>query len=952
MDNQESKLQILYNISLKIGTSLNLYEMLRTALAGYIRELDCITGIIYRLGANEKAGSDSEMIFSIPYALIGKSYIPQIERFIPSHFTDKELEVYRKRLPLKEVNRKNQFFTIMNLQDFGFLMLVKKDAFIEDDMIERLKVLNSKLSHACLDCVNNSGLEESEFRYRQQQELLPEMLCELDKEGVVTFANNYSLEKMGYTNQDILNGLSIFSLIHADQHEDLRKNLASSLNSDKLPPREYIAVKRDGTVFPSLVYTNRIVKNNRAEGLIGVMVDISGLKENEKKLEQNLRQQELLSEIALELNCVDNVEGRINSVLDKIGNHTGVSRVYIFEDSQDGLETSNTFEWCNAGIKPQRDQLQRLRYEAFPSWKGLLLTQGRVYFENISILPEDLKSFLEQLDIKSIVVYPVYVHEKYFGFIGYDECSHTKSWNRSELELLRAISGIIGNTFERKIMQKSILDERDRANDANRAKSEFLANMSHEIRTPMNAILGFSEALYHKLDSVQHRKMIESVLSSGNLLLSLLNDILDLSKIEAGKLDISLQPVDLLNILDEIKLLFDDKARKSGIKIYISASENFPSQLILDDIRIRQVIFNLVGNAVKFTHNGFVRIKVFFNQKNPESGELVLQVEDSGIGIPESQQELIFESFRQQSGQSNRVYGGIGLGLAISRKLVEKMNGVLSVSSKEGEGSIFVVTLPDVAVGASGPGKTGLSGFSDNIIFKNSSILVVDDVSSNVEALQNLLAVAGLNISSAENGEEALIILESLVPDIILVDIRLPGMSGYELAERIKSDPGLSGVPVIAFTASVFNTGKIESSGLFDALLLKPASRFDLLKLLSRFLEYEFAAVELTAGKEDQLNIATIEEPPEGTVQAIAGMLRDRLIRKFEIIRDQFILFRIEEFAEGLREISAIYDYVWLRQYSERIMHELEMVDLDSLRDTLNFFPAFYEKILRLSETS
>ena len=474
-------------------------------------------------------------------------------------------------------------------------------------------------------------------------------------------------------------------------------------------------------------------KTGKALRIVGTQIDITEKKNNELKIQQNYRQEELLTEIAFELNSLALFEDRINIVLSKIGNHTGVSRVYIFEDDEGGLSTSNTFEWSNTEITPQKDELQGVPYELIPSWKKILLKEGRVYSENIKQLPSDLVDILEPQDIKSIVVYPLFVNGSYFGFIGFDECNRDISWPKSQLELLKTVSGIIANAFERKIFEESLskseaknrailesipdllfhLDsngkflnyktgsvieagmppeffigknvrdifsedvarkmleaiqyclsdnkcnfeysmnvhgrqdefearlaklnkseviavirnvserkeyerkltvERDKANQANQAKSEFLANMSHEIRTPMNAILGFSEALYNKSESIQEKKLIKSILSGGNLLMSLLNDILDLSKIEAGKLELSPQPVDLIHVVKEIKTLFKDKAEKKHISLEVKKNNNFPATLRLDEIRIKQILFNLVGNAINFTHEGFVKVELSFKK--------------------------------------------------------------------------------------------------------------------------------------------------------------------------------------------------------------------------------------------------------------------------------------------------------------------------------------------------
>ncbi len=1224
-----------YDIAMKVGGSLNLYEMLKSSLNAYLKRLNCITGIVYRVERTGNSVFRSEMIFSIPYALVTKDAYREIKKLVPGNFTENDLINYRTRLPLKGKAEKQFYFHIMILGEFGFLVLIRQKAFLGPEIISLLEEVNDKLATACIACINNAALEESEQRYRHQQELLPEMLCETNLDGIITYATPYALERMGYTAEDLKKGINIMDLFHTEDHKRLLRNFVVSQNEEKIPSHEYTLVQKNGISFPVLVYTNRLLKNNKADGLISIIVDITDLRENEKKLElyterlelallgsdaglwdwnittgevyhsekwcsmlgyrvseiefdrdawqklvhpddlliaeealnnhlnnkspmyraeyraktktgewkwildtgrvtkrdtsgnalravgthtdisdrkynevftkiiqdisfklnklvtlddtlkycleaaivyssmdcgciyiedeirggftlsqnngmpsdyikkrdhfaprshdskiihagkpvysfgniisydikvlailpviyldksigclhiaslsiekisdfsrsviekiashlgsfivqarhedklrqtkkeneralqQNLKRQELLSEVALELNSREDFEKRIQTILQRIGNNIGVSRVYISEDSKDGMGTYKTFEWCNKNIQPQKNRLQGLSYESIPSWKSILFEKGRLYSEDISELPMDIRSILEPGNIKSIVAYPMFAKGRFFGFIGFDNCSR-KSWSKSELELLRTFSGIISNAYERKMMEQSIIDERDKANNANNAKSEFLANMSHEIRTPMNAILGFSEALFHKLDSAQHKKMLKSVLSSGNLLLSLLNDILDLSKIEAGKLEISLQPIDLKNILQEIKLLFNDKAGEKGIEINIFYDCKPRGFLLLDEIRIKQVIFNLVGNAIKFTHEGYVNLRVTYHLNTEKSGDLTIDVEDTGIGIPESQQTLIFEAFRQQSGQSNRIYGGIGLGLAISKRLVEKMNGKITVMSEEGKGSVFKVSLPGIEISASGTAKKETDNFINRVEFEKAGILIVDDVSLNIEAIENLITPEGFKITSAASGEEALEILNHYTPDLILLDIRLPGKSGYEVSGEIKSNPRLSSIPIVAFTASVFSTEKIESAGTFDGFLIKPVTKNDLLLQFVKFLKYR---LKPTDQYDEQLNLtATGKITGELLLNLplIKTTLEEIMMPVWGGIKDQLVLFRIEEFARELKKIAIEFGFKYLITYSQRLEDELEIVDLEAIRVTLNDFPRIIDTI-------
>ncbi len=927
----------LYETALKIGTSLQLYEMLKIALGAYVKMLKCSTGIVCRVYPSGN-GYQTEMIFSIPYAIIVKEDFRKMEKLVPAGFTAREWTDFKQKLPLIDRYSSDQFYHIMELENFGLILFITDGKVIDREDLEKLDGVNRKLAVAGTACIIHEQLRESENRYRVKQELLPEMMFETDMNGIVTYTNNFTMDKIGISEDDISKGFNILNTIHRDDRKLFRKLIEDKPHSGKVNPVELRVMKKDGSSFPAMIYANYLKKNREYAGLIGFITDIT-------EIQKNYRQQELLSEIALELNSLEDFSTRINTILKNIGLHTGVSRTYIFEDSADGLVTNNTYEWCNKDIKPHIEVLQRIPYEIIPSWKKLLFEKGMVYSENISRLPADLRGLLEPQGTKSIIVFPLYVKGSFFGFTGFDECVRYKKWDRSEIELLKTISGIIANAYERKVMEQSIIEERDRAQDANRAKSEFLANMSHEIRTPMNAILGFSEVLYNKLENSQHRKMIKSILSSGNLLLALLNDILDLSKIEAGKMLIVEQPVDLTNILNEINMMFSEKASLKGIEIK-NSFEKLPSKLMLDEIRIKQVLFNLVGNAIKFTHEGYVKTSIIYKPAENKHGTLTIEVEDTGIGIPGEQQEKIFEAFEQQSGQSNRMFGGVGLGLAISKRLVEKMNGRISVDSKEGKGSVFRVILPGIIAGDDEPARKEQISTGSRIRFEKAEILVVDDIKSNIEIIETMLTPTNIRVTSAKNAEIAMEILEHLRPDLILLDLRMPGIDGYQMAERVKSKKQLSDIPLIAFTASVFSTEKIKDTGHFADILMKPVKQYELLTVLRNYLKHSIIDEGKKATK--KTGTAKEEEFPGHIIKALPEIkkeIRSSLIPLWEDIKDQLVLFRIEEFSTKLKLISEKYKFSYLESYADRIMTDLENVDLEALRETINEFPRITRRI-------
>jgi PAS domain S-box-containing protein len=500
---------------------------------------------------------------------------------------------------------------------------------------------------------------------------------------------------------------------------------------------------------------------------------------------------------------------------------------------------------------------------------------------------------------------------------------------------------------------------KEEAEAANKAKSEFLANMSHEIRTPMNAILGFSEALYHRLEDPAHKKMLSSVVSSGNLLLGLLNDILDLSKIEAGMLKISLQPVNLVRHLEDIRMLFEEKAADKGLSLTIEKPADFPKRLVLDEIRIKQVVFNLVGNAVKFTHKGGITIGLSFIPEGPDrqSGELRLWVRDTGIGIPEDQVDLIFKPFHQQSGQSDRKYGGTGLGLPISMRLVERMNGRLEVESKPGKGSTFTMVLPSVTVSQPETSKKYGEKKAQKLVFEQAKVLIVDDAPTNLEMLEIHLESFGLQPLRAESGKEALELLKEHEPVLALVDILMPGMDGLELARTIRKDPRHKHMPLIAFTALMHEPEKIEKSGLFDDCLYKPVGRQDMLNMFEKFLEHTHEDIPEPQGAEasggsgiDFQSNFKLDGKALERLPVLTGRLQEEFMPRWESVKDQWVLFKIESFATDLRALGMEFGIPVLAAYGEMMQQQADTLDLEALRESLQHFPRIVAKITSQQE--
>ena len=493
--------------------------------------------------------------------------------------------------------------------------------------------------------------------------------------------------------------------------------------------------------------------------------------------------------------------------------------------------------------------------------------------------------------------------------------------------------------------------EKQKAETANFAKSEFLANMSHEIRTPINAILGFSEALQLKLQDSEERNMVEYILNSGNLLMGLLNDILDLSKIESGQLEMVAKPVDLKTIFNETIELFGGSTKDKSIPITIHTPDDFPKVIFIDDIRIKQVIFNLIGNAVKFTNKGNIKIISSFKKIDNKYGTLIISVADTGIGIAKEQQQKIFDAFKQFNSDPMRINKGVGLGLSISKRLIEKMKGEISVESTIGVGSTFTITVPDLSYSENLRDEKVMSSESivnKEVFFNKGTVLVADDVFLNTELVRKLLNPIGIEVYTADCGDLAIQMLETITPDLILLDMRMPGLSGYEVAKMIKNNPKTKHIPIIAFTASVFSSDKIMQSGDFEGYLFKPVKRAELINLLSKFIP-ETQTVSATQNQEKaQINIPSkheeeIQIPVPNHISF--DLILEELMEEWEEINKAFVIFKIEIFAKKINTIGITYSLNQLYEYSETLLENIEKFDFDKIKQNIYSFPDVINEI-------
>jgi signal transduction histidine kinase/CheY-like chemotaxis protein len=397
---------------------------------------------------------------------------------------------------------------------------------------------------------------------------------------------------------------------------------------------------------------------------------------------------------------------------------------------------------------------------------------------------------------------------------------------------------IIKRLLEQLRLINTLALEKERADKSARIKEQFLANMSHEIRTPINAVVGFSNLLQKTPLQNEQKQFVDLIQTSGENLLAVVNDILDISKLEAGMMRISKNPFNIREKCMANEMMFYHKAIEKNISFSYRIDENIPDMLLGDAERLNQVMTNLINNAIKFTSKGEVNVEVKMKNKTAGKVDILFSVKDSGIGIPANKISAIFERFEQADSETSRQYGGTGLGLSIVKKIINLQGGEISVQSEPGKGSDFMFTISYDYIDTSiKPEDSAASQNTEKTEFNSIKALVAEDNITNQTLLKFILKQWNLEYDLAENGQQALQLMQKNKYDIVLMDIQMPVMDGYEAAQKIRKD--FNKIPIIAMTAHVLPTEreKCINAGMND-YISKPLMEAEFLALLKKYLPF------------------------------------------------------------------------------------------------------------------
>lgn len=495
--------------------------------------------------------------------------------------------------------------------------------------------------------------------------------------------------------------------------------------------------------------------------------------------------------------------------------------------------------------------------------------------------------------------------------------------------------------------------EKERALESDAQKSRFLANMSHEIRTPMNAIIGFADLLNGLVPDERAKGYLRAIQTSGRSLLDLINDILDISRIEAGKLTLRPEPTNVHEIVEGVAMVVKKHAEDKGLTLETKIEKQVPKMLQVDALRLRQILLNLVSNAVKFTHKGGVKIHVH-TLKEPKAGDtncdLHIEVSDTGVGIAPEDRERIFSAFEQISTQSRSGAQGTGLGLSITRRLVDLMDGEITVASELGKGSTFSLTLPSLTLSQETHDAPSDRSADFNRL-RPATILVVDDNSTNRELIAGYLYGSHHELLYAQDGMEALDLARTAKPDVILMDIRMPRMDGKWARQILREDDRTASIPVIAQTASSMPAESAKLREMFDGYLRKPFHQKELYRELESVLgpaTVRFTAPPGGVHQAEDFPTTVLESFESRTTASWPGLAaRLKVLEEGDVARflDTSPMLEIATFGHQLHQEAARHDCPPLVRYASALFTAAEAFEVDQVERLLRDFHAFSQRI-------
>ena len=769
-----------------------------------------------------------------------------LDDFLNTYIVPEQLQLVSEQFARAEQNQENpEYETQFNcriITDYGWMRYL----FVKGKII-RNQCFFGIARDVTSEKEAEDALQHSEQKFRLLAEHAEDIISVHAYNGNIWYISPSVTKVLGYEVEEII-GRSIIKYVHpADQHKFMPTGNAGLHEQESVTMR-YRMFKKDGDVIWLETIIKPILDAEEVVKLICTSRNITGRKLAEEKVKRKDLLLQGVAEATHTLIQHTDLQESVSLSLQMIGSKAKVDRTYIYKNVYDEVRGEwiavRQFDWdaeamlSGTGTSyPEEVPFSKLGEII------ALLQQNEAFHGHLTQLKDpELYQLLHELGIRSMLILPIFVNDLFWGFVGFNESKASREWDEAEFSILRSFASSLSAAIESKQVKDELVQAKEQAELASQAKSDFMANMSHELRTPMNGIIGFTDlVLTTELQKVQ-RDYLVNVRKSAYNLLEIINDILDFSKLEAGKLQIDNVSFTLDELVEETVDLLTVKAFEKDLEMIYHVDPGMPSQVIGDPVRMRQVLINLLGNAIKFTRQGeiFVALKKageVYEKDGRKYLDVAIRVKDTGIGIDADKIKKIFDSFTQADSSTTRKYGGTGLGLTISRSLAELMGGSIKVESVAGEGSTFIlqVTLEVASEVPSlvPPAKPLLQ-----------HVLVVDDNATNRQLMKGILEYMRIDCKIVGNGFEALDSIRDAnakgTPfDLIITDHHMPEMDGIVLVQEIKKNQGNANQPFILMLSSLEKTiyqKEAEKTGI-DKFLSKPVKLQELNSLLSSLFD-------------------------------------------------------------------------------------------------------------------
>jgi len=806
-----------------------------------------------------------------------------------------------------------------------------------------------------------NALRESEAKFRQLAENIDQVFFVLSEGGEVLYISPAYEKIWGRSCASMYeNSRSWLLSVHPDDIPTLVAAFDIHIENQKPFDETFRIVRNDEEIrwiqvrsFPLFNATQRVIR------FTGTAEDITERKLAEETLRQQLEQSLLLKRITDEIRSSLETEKIFQIAVEQVGEVFQANRCLIHFYITDPVPKIPFVAEHRIGEVESILDIE-IPIAGNPHMQKLLSQESAIASNDVyaDSLLQPAAPICRQIQLKSMLAVGTFYQGQLNGVIGLHQCDRYREWKNSEIKLIEAVAAQVGiaiaqaNLLKQEIERRNELAQnntalkvaKQQAEAANKAKSEFLANMSHEIRTPMNAVLGFSELLQSFVTEPVGKSYLASVLATGKTLMAIIDDILDLSKIDAGKLELNYEVVDLTSILQEIQEIFLAKSADKGLNYYMEISPTLPNAILFDRLRLQQILLNLIGNAIKFTESGYIKVAVNsykVDKIQSDRIDLELFVEDTGIGIAPEKQQQIFEAFTQSDSTTSRKYGGTGLGLTITRRLVEILGGTMKLESQLEKGSKFILSFPRVKI-TQMPVKSNLLAQKDNNLqqFAPLKIMVVDDIASNRDLIAGYFYQTSHQLFFACDGEEAIEIAKAQLPDLIFLDLRMPGIDGRDTALFLKQDEQTKHIAIVMLSASSKVENEHELKFLCEGLLRKPVSCTQLVAQMKKIFPI------ISAPTKPEFEIKVLDNFTQTKVISGQPIRLDELLDKLDResktnwlkLRQSLTVNDLEKFAARLNAWAQEHQCQLLREYTQKLTQEIDDFDWDKIPETIDQF--------------